>query len=323
MSTAVLPKVDVVIVNYRSAPQLRACIESILASPEDEMLVARIQVVDNASTDNSLHGIESLSGKVQLIRNRTNLGFAAACNLGARQGDSPYLLFLNPDTRLFPSALTVPLHHMMSKDAGRTGICGIQLVDAKGHPQRCCGRIPSARHFLNQALGLSLLAPGLFPGVVLLDFDHASDRKVEHVMGAFYLVRRTLFQDLGGFDERFFVYLEDLDFSLRARNAGWATQYLASARAFHLGGGTSRNVKADRLFYALRSRILFACKHLRRVGAAAVVLATFTIEPVLRLLRAVARMSLNEIGDTLTAYLRLSLNVGSMIRVAKRTGSRT
>lgn len=316
MSTVALPKVDIFIVNFNSGSLLRDCLESILTSPEDASSVARIQVVDNASSDDSVLGIETLSDKVRLIRNETNCGFAAACNLGARQGNSPYLLFLNPDTRLFPGALTVPLRFMISQNAERTGICGIQLVGETGLPHRCCCRIPSARHLFNQALGLSLLAPGLFPGVALVEFDHASDRKVDHVMGAFFLVRRKLFQDLGGLDERFFVYLEDLDFSLRARAAGWETQYLAGARAFHLGGGTSRSVKADRLFYALRSRLVFACKHLHPLGAAAIVLATCLIEPGLRLIRAILRASRDEAVDTISGYVALYRHLPSTLRTA-------
>ena len=72
-------------------------------------------------------------------------------------------------------------------------------------------------------------------------------------MGAFFLVRRQVFDEVGGFDERFFVYLEDLDFSLRAREAGWRTHYLASARAYHKGGGTSEQVKAERAWVAIDS----------------------------------------------------------------------
>lgn len=323
MSGTITPALDVVIVNYNSGPQLRACLDSVFASPADERCVSRIAVVDNASTDDSMSGIEARSGKIQVIRNSSNLGFATACNLGAKQGDSPFILFLNPDTRLFPGAIVTPLQFMLSRDAERTGVCGIQLVDENGVPQRCSGRIPSARTFLNQALGLSIVAPRRFPGVSLEEFDHAADRTVDHVMGAFYFVRRELFRDLRGFDERFFVYLEDLDFSLRARKAGWTAQFLSRARAFHLGGGTSRNVKAERLFYALRSRILFSCKHLCPLGATAVLIATCFAEPFLRFLRAVARRSLDEMADTLFGYLKLYRHLPSALRIAMTGDSRS
>jgi GT2 family glycosyltransferase len=101
---------------------------------------------------------------------------------------------------------------------------------------------------------------------------------VDHVIGAFFCVRRELFEDLGGFDERFFVYLEDLDFSLRARKTGRTAYYLADAAAFHKGGGTSEQVKAHRLFYSLRSRLLYAFKHFKRYQAWIISAVTMLLE---------------------------------------------
>jgi GT2 family glycosyltransferase len=307
---------DVVIVNYNSGRQLFECLESVMASPGDERCVAQIVVVDNASADGSMDGVEALGRKVRALRSKTNLGFAAACNLGAARGESPFILFLNPDTRIFPDALAAPLEFMSSPEAEGVGICGIQLVNETGQPRRGCGRIPSARNFLYPALGLTTLSPRLFPGVELAEFDHASDRDVDHVMGAFYLVRRELFDALNGFDERFFVYLEDLDFSQRAREAGWRTRFLAGARAFHLGGGASRNVKAARLFYSLRSRIIFSFKHLALGKAIAVLLASAVVELPLRLVRALGRGARHEGKDTLIGYARLYRDLPSILKVA-------
>ena len=276
--------------------------------------MASIVVVDNASADGSADGLGDAGGRLRTIRNATNRGFAAACNAGAALGASPLVLFLNPDTRLEAGALTVPLRFMAAAAARRVGICGIRLVDAEGRAQRCCARLPGARHFVHQALGLPRLAPAAFPGVELAEFDHESDRDVDHVMGAFYLVRRTLLEALNGFDERFFMYLEDLDFSKRASERGWRTRFLAGAHAFHLQGGTSRHVKAARLFYALRSRILFSLKHHRPGGAAAVLLATALAEPPLRLLRGLARAAPEELRSTLLAYALLYRNLPSMLK---------
>ena len=130
------------------------------------------------------------------------------------------------------------------------------------------------------------------------EWRHTSTRQVDHVIGAFYLVRRSLFDSLNGFDERFFVYLEDLDLSLRVHRAGWRCVYYTGAQAFHAGGGTSRQVKAARLFYALRSRLLYGFKHFSPPQAWIVLGVTLLLEPVPRLLLSLWRGSLAGARDT-------------------------
>jgi len=121
-------------------------------------------------------------------------------------------------------------------------------------------------------------------------------------MGAFFLVRRCLFDELQGFDERFFVYFEEVDFSCRAKQLGWSSVYFADAQAFHAGCGTSNQVKANRLFYLQRSRILYAFKHLSLFGASLVFLATLLVEPLSRSVFAIVRTSLTSLKETWSAY---------------------
>jgi len=137
------------------------------------------------------------------------------------------------------------------------------------------------------------------------EWAHDSTQKVDHVMGAFFLVRREVFEKLRGFDERFFVYLEDLDFSYRAKQAGWDSAYLADVQAFHYGGGTSNQVKARRLFYSLRSQLLYAFKHFHWLGALWVLLVMLVVEPVTRIFFAVIRRSWSSVKETLAGYAML------------------
>ena len=139
----------------------------------------------------------------------------------------------------------------------------------------------------------------------MTSWDHAETRRVDHVMGAFYLVRRSLFEQLQGFDERYFVYLEDLDFSRRAAEAGYGSIYLAEAQAYHRGDGISEQVKANRLFYALRSRIQYVFKHFNRPAALAVGFATLFVEPLSRLALLMVRHRFSEIGDLRRSYTSL------------------
>ncbi|MBC8104842.1 MAG: glycosyltransferase family 2 protein [Cytophagales bacterium] len=304
-----LPVCDVVIVNWNAGPQLVDCLRALSRCDRSDYHLRQITIVDNASTDHSLQEVEraDLGISVRILRNADNKGFAAACNQGARGGDAEFLLFLNPDTVAFPESLSVPLSFLQSRDAEQIGIVGISLIDDRGQPARNACRFPTPGLFLRELLGLHQLFPKRFPGHVLLDWPHDETRIVDHVIGAFYLVRRHVFAALGGFDERFFVYKEDLDFSLRAQQSGWQSCYLATARAYHKGGGTSEGIKARRLFYGLRSRVQYGFKHFGWPAAVGLLLATLLLEPVARIVRALLMRSGDTLWETLGGIGRLWL----------------
>ena len=304
-------RIDIVIVNWNTGLQLRECVDSVLRCCGD--LAARLYVVDNGSTDGSLDGIEDLPG-VSVIRTGENLGFAAACNIGAAAGDSPYILFLNPDTRLEADSLSVPLAFMERPENARVGICGIQLVDEQGEVSRTCARFPTLGRLTISALGLDKL-PGLrSAGMRMDDWDHESSRRVDQVMGAFFLIRRSLFSLCEGFDQRFFVYFEEVDLSLRAKLAGYDSWYLTGAQAFHAGGGTSRQVKDYRLFYSLRSRLLYGFKHFPRWQAWCLVCVTGLVEPFTRTAWCLLRGDMAGVRHTWSAYRMLWRGMGRIVR---------
>lgn len=291
-------QVHIVIVNWNSGDLLRECLASLARFGDDK--VARIVVVDNGSVDGS-DAVEGAAPALEIIRTGKNLGFGTACNLGARGAQAPYLLFLNPDAALFEHTLRTTLDYMDSGAAAHTGICGIRLRDERGEIQRHCARFPGLRSYLGYSLGLSRLLPRMFPPWLMEDFDHRESRAVDHVIGAFFLIRRELFEELGGFDERFFVYLEDLDLTRRAATAGWTTWYLAEAEAYHKGGGTSEQVRAHRLFYTQRSRILYAFKHFSRPAALLSLFAVAALEPLVRTLRAAVTLKGGDLVNTFRA----------------------
>jgi len=307
---------SIVIVNWNAGHQLRDCISSIRDLHGD--VLTRIVVVDNASSDDSLNGIEFLGIPVTIIRNESNFGFAAACNQGAAIATTPYLLFLNPDTRLYENSLDTPLSFMANPENAKIGICGIQLINESGQVDRSCARFPTPLIFLLQSVGLNKL-PGLRRfSLHRTDWDHATTRTVDHVIGAFFLVRRSLFEQLQGFDERFFVYLEDLDFSRRAHLNGWQSVYLTRAQAFHAGGGTSKQVKAARLFYSIRSRLLYGFKHFSPAAAWAVLAVTILLEPISRIVFSVVRANWRDAFYTLQGYRMLLQALPSILRTTTR-----
>ncbi len=290
--------VHVVIVNWNSGAQLRECLQSFAAVADDDV-AARVTVIDNASTDRSSEGLEA-SMPLAVVRNADNRGFGAACNQGAAGSEADFLLFLNPDTRLMPGSFAEPVRYLRAHENERVGIVGIQLVDADGRVARNTARAPTAWSMVGNSVGFDRLAPRLFPPHFVTEWAHDQTRTVDQVMGAFFLVRRSLFEALGGFDERFFVYYEDLDFSVRARAQGWRSVYLPTAQAFHRGQGTTEGATAQRTFYFCRSRILYARKHFGTLGALAVTLATLALEPLARLAAAP-----RSAGDTLRAFAML------------------
>lgn len=289
--------VDIVVVNWNAGHQLYDCIRSI--QKYGVPCVANTIVVDNASNDGSEKTVENMTG-VQVICTGKNLGFGKACNLGAQNSKSEYLLFLNPDAALYSDTLPKVLSFMQNPINAKVGICGVQLIDEFGHISKSCSRFPSAMNFVFHTIGLDRFFPKL--GHFMTEWDHKQTREVDHVIGAFFLVRRVVFDALKGFDERFFVYLEDLDFSLRARNAGWHSVYFADVEAFHAGGGTSNKIKATRLFYDLRSRLLYSFEHFNLFLACLVLVSTLVLEPVSRSFFALVRRSWPSLKETWVGY---------------------
>lgn len=312
-----MKSLSIIIVNWNTGHQLVDAISSIKQYHCD--IVSSVIIVDNASSDDSLERVvilASLPFQFQIIRNVENRGFAAACNQGAALASTNYLLFLNPDTRLFESSLSVPLDLMDDENNTIIGICGIQLVDEFGRVSRSCARFPSLGIFIAQVFGISKLPGFRFLSTHRLEWNHFKTCNVDHVIGAFYLIRRSLFESLGGFDERFFVYLEDLDLSFRAHQAGWKSIYLANAQAFHAGGGTSYQVKAHRLFYSLRSRLLYGFKHFSLINAWVLLLITLGLEPFTRVIFALAKRDLLNVQHTVKGYFLLFMNLPAILRVA-------
>ena len=293
---------DIIIVNWNAGQQLYDCLESIVSAGRDGFLLGHVVVVDNASSDGSLDGLDSLSLPLTIIRNSVNRGFGAACNQGAALCDAPYLLFLNPDTKLFEGSLAVPVAFMEDEVNQNVGISGIQLVDEEGKVARTCAHFPSLSRFAAQAIGINKLTGLRATGVHMQDWDHSQTRMVDHVIGAFFLVRRSIFESLEGFDERYFVYLEDIDFSFRVRQDGWKSIFLVNAQAYHAGGGTSRQVKAARLFYSLRSRLLCGLKHFPLWQAWALFGLTLLVEPFSRLLFSSLRGGIRDVRNTWSGY---------------------
>jgi N-acetylglucosaminyl-diphospho-decaprenol L-rhamnosyltransferase len=296
--------IDIVIVNWNSGEQISNCLKSISSSIKN-VTILKVIVVDNASNDGSADNINNTSLPLQIIQNSSNMGFAKACNQGAESSVADYILFLNPDTVLFHESIDIPVVFMNQKRNEKVGICGIQLVNESGAISFTCSRFPSASRIIATALGLHKIFPNVVERQLMIEWNHQNDREVDQVMGAFFLIRRDLFDKLDGFDTRFFVYYEEVDLAFRARKEGYSSHFVSSAQAFHKGGGTTANIQGIALFYYLRSRILYCYKHFNFFLSTFIFIITITLEFASRLMQAISSLSFKKIIGVLSAYTKL------------------
>jgi len=312
-------QVSIIIINWNSGSQLNDVLSSIIRFHNG--LVSSVVVVDNASFDGSLKSIELMNDlpfRIKIFRNKENIGFGAACNQGVALSESKFILFLNPDARLFENSLSISLAYLQDRKNQSVGVVGIQLIDDQNRISRSCSRFPTLGIFVAQALGINRLHGLRHLNTQMTDWGHDETRVVDHVIGAYYLMPRSIFNTISGFDERFFVYFEDLDLSLRVQQAGYQCVYLADSQAFHAGGGTSRQVKAHRLFYSLRSRLTYGFKHFSPLQAWILLFITLALEPWSRLALALLKGSWSDATNTLQAYTLLIKSLQKILIFSRR-----
>jgi len=253
---------SILIVTHDSAAFLDRCLDSV-----DRHLVglaSEVCVIDNASGD---HSGELAAGRhgVRLVANPVNRGFAAAVNQGLAATTGRYVLWLNPDAALVDDGLPALVEYMDAHPS--VGIVGPRILDPDGSLQRSARAFPS----YDWAVGhRHSLVTRLFPNnpysrrYLLGDLDPSAPRAVDWVSGAALLHRRALVDRIGGLDETFFMYCEDVDFCLRARRAGWTTAYHPALVVEHEVAGSTRARSRAMLFERHRSLWRYYKKHFTR-----------------------------------------------------------
>ena len=272
--------IDIVIINWNSGNYLKQCISSIFSTSNADY-VNTIFIIDNNSSDFSIDQVNQ-NNKIKIIRNKENRGFAKASNQGFHLSKAPYILLLNPDTQLLDTTLKVCIAFMERHP--ETDILGCRLLNDKGETSASCARFPTPFKLFMDSVGFSKIFPKIFsPAILMSDWDHKTSRYVDQLMGAFMFMRHSIFEKVGYFDERFFVYCEELDFSKRLHNLGGKSFFNTDIVAIHSGEGTTKAVKAFRLFLNLRSRLQYAKKHFSYFGYLLVWFGTYFIEPFSRI----------------------------------------
>ncbi len=250
--------VDVVIVTYQSAHHVAECLGHIPA-------VASIVVVDNASTDDSADIADRAGAHV--IRNTENRGFAAAANQGARFGQASLVLLLNPDAVMEPGALEAMVAELVASPT--TGVVASRLLAPDGLEQRPSWPFPSARGAWVEALGMHRLQRSS-------NRPKMQDLDGQFVVGACFLVRRRLFEELNGFDERFWLYGEEADLCRRAADRGWRASVVPEAVAVHVGGASGTQTPEVVFEHFCRGTERFIAVHHGPVALASYRLAALT-----------------------------------------------
>lgn len=253
------PSLDVVIVSYQSRDLLRACLASL--DEHSPSLPTRVFVVDNGSTDGTADMLRSEFGKVELDAAGANLGFSTANNRAIVRGDAPYVLVLNPDTRVTDDDSLDDLVALMEARP-EIGICGCRLELENGtfdHAARRSFPTPlgALGHFTG--VGRRASAPA---SLAQYRAPHVEAGTVDAVNGAFMLIRRAALESTGLFDEGYWMYMEDLDLCYRFVQAGWTVWYEPSVTLVHAKAGSSGPVRSPRLNYAFHYGMLrFYRKH--------------------------------------------------------------
>lgn len=254
------PLVSVVIVNYKVPLLLEECLRSLRATTFDGGV--EVIVVDNASGDNSRAMVESGFPEVAWIGLKSNIGFGKASNLGARRATGRYLLLLNPDTVVREDTVATCVDFL--KAHPQCGLMGPKIMNSDGSLQVSCRRgFPTPMVALYRMTGLSRLFPRSrrFGRYNLTYLDPDQDAQVDAISGSFMFLPRELFLELGGFDERFFMYGEDLDLCQRVHERGYEVWYHPGTQIVHFKGRSSAksSIRSRAAFY--EAMIIFSRKY--------------------------------------------------------------
>jgi N-acetylglucosaminyl-diphospho-decaprenol L-rhamnosyltransferase len=247
-----MASVSVVLVTYESAEDLAACVATLPAAAGPHEL--EVVVVDNASRDASAELARGLGIKV--LENPANLGLSRAIDRGAAATAAPWLLLVNPDTRLAPGSLARLLQTAAADPA--IGCVGPHLRNSDGSEYPTGRRFPSILvGTVHAALGTVWPANPATRRYHMADLDRSRPVPVDWVSGACMLLRRDAYQAAGRFDAGYFMYFEEMDFCLRLHRAGWRVVYDPGAEVTHILGGSTRSAPYRKVWNHHRSALRF------------------------------------------------------------------
>lgn len=248
-----MPLVSCIIVNHNLTYLPRLCIEALSRSTAD--FDFEIIVVDNDSHDESLKYLEQMhhAGHIKLVRSGANIGYGRANNLGAQHATGRFLVILNPDVSVEPAMLKTMVSYL--SDHPKVGLIGPQLYFFNGQIQDSCRRFMQPLDLVIKRTPLQRFKyfKNRLNSYVMTEYDHTVTREVDLVTGACFMMPREVFQKIGGFDPRYFLFMEDADLCRKVWEAGFSVVYNPQARALHyhkrLSGGNFASLLTQKVFW--------------------------------------------------------------------------
>ncbi len=229
--------ISVIIVSWKVKDKLQANLESLMASSGVSF---ECFVVDNNSDDGTLEMLETDFPSVITIANTENLGFAKACNQAISKATGEYILLLNPDMKVFPDTLAKSVNWLDTNP--QAGIAGIHLVDETGKTIQQIRRLPHIIDQLLVATKIGRLFPALLNRYLCSTFNYEKAARVESIRGSYFLIRRTVIEKLGGLDERYFIWFEEVDYCHQAKQAQIEVWYTPHAQCVDYVGQSFKQV---------------------------------------------------------------------------------
>lgn len=252
---------SIILVNYNGSKFLYNCLNSIKINLSDYDY--EVIIVDNSSTDNSIQIIKDNFSSYKLICSHLNLGFGKANNLAVKESNGHYLLFLNTDTVLSENTPQKLLEYLRNNST--VGVISPKITFEDGRYQLSCGNLPSlVTEFLDK-VKYKLDNHYHFLLSQFYNRQYSKIREVGWVTGACLMIRRDLFEAIGGFDENFFMYFEDKDLCKRVKELGYEVIYYPTTTIIHLLGGSSHGIKKSVSKYYRDSQLYYYQKHLGKL----------------------------------------------------------
>ena len=259
-------RLSVIIVSWNTCELLDRCLTTLFEELTEQQFFSlgiEVFVVDNASGDGSAEMVRQKHSQVRLISNAENLGFGRANNQALTVASGQYILLLNPDTEICSGSINT-LVDFLDKHS-QAGVVAPQLINSDGSIQLSCRAFPSFAGMFFELVGLSRLMPvgSRWRDYKMLDWPHNSLRQVDQPEGACLLIRKVVLDQVGIFDEDYFMLFEEVDWCYRVKQAGWEIWFIPDARIIHHMGQAIKQVKVRMILSSHKGMYRFWYKHHR------------------------------------------------------------
>jgi N-acetylglucosaminyl-diphospho-decaprenol L-rhamnosyltransferase len=265
--------VSIIIVSWNVAELLTVCLDTILESPivvnkpHGDMPVVEIIVVDSASSDETVSMLQERYPQVRLLAQNENVGFTCGNNIGLEAAQGRYLFLLNPDTEIVDDVIPQMIDYL--DEHSEIGIVGPHTLNTDGSYQSSRRHFPTKTLAFFESTWLQPFAPkSMMDDYYIRNAPDDAILEVDWMQGSALMLRREVYQQIGGLDEGYVMYSEEMDWQKRAKDIGWRVVFLGTAKIIHHGGKSSEQVGAQKHIWFQESKLRYFRKHHGKIFAA-------------------------------------------------------